>query len=136
MIKTISIVAIVAIVIFGGWEMWLQWDKYNTEKDIKEKADAAALNVNPETLEGMPYTLEKSYQAASKNGAVGIRNWLKVYGQSVQDPRRAWIELDYVVQIASSDPLEARKVFADVKSRVDTNSPVYPRVQQLSKTYD
>lgn len=136
MIKTISIVAVVALVIFGGWEMWLQWDRYNHEKDIQEQADAAALNVDPRNLQGMPNGLEKSYEMAAKNGAGGIRNWLRAYGQSVQDPRRAWIELDYVVQVASSDPLEARKVFADVKSRVETNSPVYPRVKQLEKTYD
>ena len=47
-----------------------------------------------------------------------MRNWLKTYGQSVEDPRKAWIELDYCVAVAREDPAEARRVFAAVKERI------------------
>jgi hypothetical protein len=136
MIKTVSIVAFIALVIFGGWEIWLQWDKYNTQSDIKEQEAAAALKIEPTSLQGMPYSLEQSYKSAEQNGAVGMRNWLKAYGPSVGDPRRAWIELDYMVLVAHSDPVEAKKIFADVKSRIGTNSPIFPRIKTLEKTYD
>jgi hypothetical protein len=86
-------------------------------------------------LSGMPGELEQSYTAAEKNGATGIRNWLKAYGPKIQDPRKAWIELDYVVAVSSEDPLEAKKVFAEVQSRIPTNSPIFPRIKDLSKTY-
>ena len=52
------------------------------------------------------------------------------------DPRLAWIELDYVVEVAPSDPAAARKVFAQVKARLTPTSPVYSRMQQLEKPYE
>jgi hypothetical protein len=136
MIKTISGIVIVAVVIFVAWLVFKEWNKFDTGNDIKEQEAAAALVVNPQTLPGMPNGLEQSYGMAEKAGATGIRNWLKLYGDSVQDPRRAWIELDYTVLIARTDPVEAKKIFADIKERIPTNSPVYPRVRQLQKTYE
>jgi hypothetical protein len=64
-----------------------------------------------------------------------MRNWLKAYGAQVQDPRKAWIEMDYALALMREDPNEAKKVFLAVKERTPTNSPVYPRVLQLEKTF-
>ena len=49
--------------------------------------------------------------------------------------RLAEIELDYVVLIGSTNPQEARRLFTVVKQRTSTNSPVFPRVKRLEKTY-
>ena len=136
MIKTISGIVILAVVIFVAWLVFKEWNKFDTGNDIKEQETAAALVVNPQTLPGMPGGLEQSYSQAEQAGATGIKNWLKLYGDSVQDPRRAWIELDYTVLIAREDPVEAKKIFADVKDRTSTNSPVYPRIKRLEKTYE
>jgi hypothetical protein len=133
MTKIMGILVIV-LVIWGGYELFCLWDKYDTEKDIKEQ-EAAHSHISPQGLGGMPYQLESSYTAAEKNGATGIRNWLKAYGSKIEDPRKAWIELDYVVAVSSQDPVEAKKVFAEVKDRINTNSPIYPRIKDLSKTY-
>jgi len=54
----------------------------------------------------------------------------------VQDPRKAWIELDYCVMVAREDPAEAKRVFRDVKARTAASSPVWPRIQKLQKTYE
>jgi len=43
--------------------------------------------------------------------------------------------LDYIVLISSTNPQEARRLFTVVKQRTPTNSPVYPRVKLLEKTY-
>lgn len=134
MSKVIGIIIIIAV-IYGGYEIWVLWDKYNTGQDLKEQ-EAKQGQVIPEQLPGMPSGLEQTYQMAQKNGATGVRNWLKAYGARVEDPRRAWIELDYVVLIAREDPVEAKKVFADVKSRTPENSPVYRRIKELQKTYE
>ena len=64
-----------------------------------------------------------------------MRNWLKAYRPYLSDPRLAAIELDYVVLVGASDLKEARQIFAAVKQRTPTNSPVYPRIKQLEKTY-
>jgi len=134
MSKVIGIIVIV-LVIWGGYSVWEYWDKYNTGKDLKEQ-EARQQQVVPEQLHGMPNGLEQTYQMAQKGGATGIRNWLKAYGARVDDPRRAWIELDYVVAVSQEDPVEAKKVYAEVKERTPKDSPVYQRVKDLSKTYE
>jgi hypothetical protein len=53
----------------------------------------------------------------------------------VQDPRLAWIQLDFVELIGRDSPNEAREVFNAVKPRVGTNSPIYPRIEKLGKTF-
>jgi hypothetical protein len=134
MSKVIGVIILV-VVIYGGYELWELWDKYNTGQDLKEQ-EAKQGQIIPEQLAGMPGGLEQTYQMAQKNGATGVRNWLKAYGARVNDPRRAWIELDYVVLIAREDPVEAKKVFADVKSRTPEDSPVHRRIKELEKTYE
>jgi len=134
MTKIIS-VFIIVLVIYGGWNLFLYWEKVKDEKENSLKA-AAHATVVPEQLPGMPSGLEPTLQAAQKAGAPGLKNWLKQYSRVVGDPRLAWIELDYVVLVARDDPAEARRVFAAVKKRTTPASPVYERVKQLEKTYE
>jgi uncharacterized protein involved in exopolysaccharide biosynthesis len=134
MTKLIAALMIV-LVLYGGWELFLYWEKVKNEEDTKQKQDQAALTMG-DTLPGLPYQLEQSLQEARKQGAAGLRNWLKLHGASVEDPRKAWIELDYCVAVAREDPAEARRVFASVKDRIGPASPVWPRMKQLEKTYE
>ncbi|HEX3799511.1 MAG TPA: hypothetical protein VH413_12500 [Verrucomicrobiae bacterium] len=126
---------IIALVIWGGYQLFEVWDTYDKDQDVKAK-EAAVGPVNGDQLPGMPDNLRSTYDIAQKNGAVGIRKWLKAYGPKIEDPRLAWIELDYVVLVSHDDPVEAKKVFEDVKARIQPSSPVYPRVKQLEKTYE
>ncbi|MDB6021646.1 MAG: hypothetical protein JWQ04_1503 [Pedosphaera sp.] len=129
-------VLIIVLVIFGGYELFELWSKYDSDRDLKEKEALAAKQFSPDSLPGLPDNLLRSYDIAKTRGAVGLHDWLKAYGPKIQDPRRAWIELDYVVLIARDDPAEAKKIFADVKGRIPQTSPVYSRVKQLEKTYE
>jgi hypothetical protein len=126
---------IIALVLFGSWQMFLYWERVRNEEDLKRKELSQAATVG-ERLEGMPYSLQPSLDAAKKRGAEGLGAWLKTYGSSVADPRKAWIELDYVMLLSRENPAEARRVFASVKARVKESSPVYPRIKQLEKTYE
>ena len=65
-----------------------------------------------------------------------MQNWLKTYSRVIADPRKAWIELDYCGMIYRDDPREARRIFAEVKARTPVTSPVWPRIQDLQKTYE
>ena len=65
-----------------------------------------------------------------------MHDFLAAHGDKIADPRKAWIELDYVVLLAQSSPGAARQKFQEVKSRVQPDSPVYGRVRQLEKTYE
>ena len=133
--KALISIVIIVLLLFGAWELWLQWDKYNTNKDLEQKQQES-LVINPQQLPGVPFELEQSYQAAAKQGAAGLRAWLKANSEKINDPRKAWIELDYMVLIAHEDPVEAKKIFAYVKSRIPADSPVYQRVKELAKTYE
>jgi|ERR1041385_2286108 hypothetical protein len=134
MTKLIATLIILAV-LFGAWEIFFYWEKVKNEEDSQKKQAAAALVVG-EQLPGMPYQLEPSLTAAKSQGAMGLRNWLKTYGSKIQDPRKAWIELDYCVLISRADPSEARRIFAEVKNRTPESSPVWPRIRQLEKTYE
>lgn len=131
------IAAVVIIAVLGGaYKIWEYWDKVSHDQDIAEQEAAAKLNINPDQLRGMPEDLRQSYDIVKGNGPVALGKWLKSVGDRVDDPRRAWIELDYVVGIAQENPQEAKRVFAQVKGRIPETSPVYPRMKKLEKTYE
>lgn len=126
---------IIIVVLFCGYQLWLKWDEVKREEEIKKKEEAAKLD--PNQLAGMPSgQLEQSYRDAQQQGTAALRNWLKTYGAAVEDPRKAWIELDVCVAITREDPTEARRIFKAVKDRTPPTSPVMPRIKQLEKTYE
>ena len=133
MTKMISIF-IVVLVLFGGWHLFLYWEKVKNQEETAKK-DAAAAVVLGDQLQGMPPGLDQSLVAAQRGGATGLRNWLKAYGAKVQDPRKAWIELDLCVAIRRDSPAEAREIFARVKKRVAPPSPVFPRMKDLERAF-
>jgi hypothetical protein len=134
MTKLIAVVIIV-LVLWGGWELFFYWERVKNEEE-SDKKQAAAAAVVGERLAGMPYQLETSLKTAQSQGATAMQAWLKAYGHMLQDPRKAWIELDYCVLISRDNPAEAKRLFADVKARTPESSPVWPRIRQLEKTYE
>jgi hypothetical protein len=134
MTKTLIIIAVVAIVGLGAWQLFDYWGKIQDEKDTQQKNAAAAV-VNPDSLQGLPPGYDASLRAAQQQGAAALGNWLKVYGPAVQDPRKAWIQLDYVLLITRDNPQEAKRIFNEVKDRTPPSSPVWPRVHDLEKSY-
>lgn len=135
MIKALITILVVVVVGLGAWQLFEYWDKIQNEKVQDEKA-AAAKVVNPDALTGVPYELLGSLQAAEKGGPSALGNWLKLYGNNIQDPRKAWIQLDYIVMITRDNPQEAKQIFSEVKDRTQPNSQVWPRVQGMEKTYE
>lgn len=127
-------VFIILLCIMGGLGIYSFWDRIANEKE--EARQSKNLDVRSDELGGLPRDYEYSLQVAHDRGAAGLRDWLKAYGKVAQDPRKAWIELDYVVAVARDNPGEARKVFAEVKGRTPTNSPVMKRIRLLEKTYE
>jgi hypothetical protein len=126
---------IIAVVLYGGWQLFFYWERVQHEQE-NQKKEAATEAVRGDQMPGLPWELDKSLQTAQGLGATGLRNWLKAYGDKVQDPRKAWIQLDYCLMVSAEDPSEARRVFAEVKKRTPPTSPVWPRIQRLEKTYE
>lgn len=127
-------VFIVVVVIFCGYQLYQQWERVKNEEETQKKEAAEAMN--PSRLPGMPGQLEWSYQQAAQKGSLALRSWFKTYESTLQDPRKAWIELDLCVAITREDPAEARRIFKAVKERTPADSPIQPRIKQLAKSYE
>jgi hypothetical protein len=119
----------------GAWQFYQYWEKYQ-EKPSEAATSAPRVEVSGDQLPGLPDSLQGALQSAQEHGAAGLRQFLNDHAREIKDPRRAWIELDYVVLAGSSDLADARLVLAKVKARVAPGSPVYERMKQLEKTYE
>jgi hypothetical protein len=127
--------AIIIVVLWGGWHLFLYWESVRDAEEIARK-EAVSSQIIPEHLPGMPQQLESSLKAAQRRGPAAMREWFKNYGRLIEDPRRAWIELDYCGMIFRENPAEARRVFAEVRDRTPPSSPVWPRIKALEQSYD
>jgi len=101
-----------------------------------ETAAPARVEVSGEQLPGLPSSLQGPLETAEEHGAAALKTFLTVHGHEIQDPRRAWIELDYVVLAGATDLADARLIFGKVKARLTPVSPVYARMKELQKTYE
>jgi hypothetical protein len=131
--KALIAILVVVGVIFGGWKLWDYWDTVDQQKESAQKVP----DVTEDQMGRMTPELENTLQEARKKGASGLKDWLNKYQKSPKIPeaRLVWIKLDYVLMASQSDPLEAKKVFADVKEKTPASSPVYPRIKKLEKSY-
>lgn len=137
MSKLIGILLIVGA-LWGLWslrEMYMETKRQNPDAYNSSDEDGAA-PFDSRTLKGLHYSLETPLAKAKLSGADGLKKFINQYRNAIHDPRLAWIQLDYAVLVASKDPAEARAVFAEVKTRTPTNSPVYPRIEKLSRVYE
>jgi hypothetical protein len=100
------------------------------------RAAEAPVAVGGESLPGLPGYLEASLEEARQQGVEALGKWLKTWSRQVQDPRLAWIELDYVVLLNLKDYQAAREKFREVKARIPPDSPVYERIKKLEPAYE
>jgi len=129
-------ILIALLLCLGGWKIWEHWQKVNEQQEGGLKTEP--VEIRPEQLTGLPWQLEQKLSEAKQRGPKTFKQFIDTWRNSpgVGDPRLAWIELDYVTMVATTDPVEAKKIFHDVKNRVSTNSPIYPRIRSLAKAYE
>ena len=132
MTKAISIL-IVVVVLFVGYRLYLKWEETQREAEADEKTAEAAV-IHPGSLPGLPNQLDASYNIAAQQGGVALQKWFKTYEHALQDPRKAWIQLDLCVALHREQPNEARRIFQLVKERTPANSRLQPRIKELEKT--
>ena len=133
MTKLITVFLIV-LALFVGYRIFVYWEKVDSEQDLRQEEEARRRIEDPNGLTGLPWEVTESYNQV-KSDPAALRRWLKANQSRVQDPRLAWIQLDFVELIGRDSPNEAREVFNSVKPRIGTNSPIYPRIQKLEKTF-
>jgi len=61
---------------------------------------------------------------------------LATYGARIDDPRRAWIELDLLCAITRENPIEAKRIFARRESPHPANLAVLETDPGASKSYE
>lgn len=135
--KALISILIVLIVGIVGFKLYERWNAAKEQRYLAERA-ASGADINPDTLEGMPWQLVPKMHEAEQAGPDALKRFIdscKRY-PDVKDPRLAWLELDYAVLISSKDPVEAKKIFQDVKKRTPPDSKIWPRINQLAKTYE
>jgi len=135
--KALIAIVLIVVALLGIRELYRYWEEMKVKHDVVEPGQGAGAQpaVDPSALTGLPPALEASFETAKKQGAASLKIWLKQYRSYVRDPKLAAIELDYVVLAGAKNFTESREIFAAVKARTPTNSPVYPRIRQLEKTY-
>jgi hypothetical protein len=130
--KLISILAVL-VVLFCGYHFYQYWVKVRDEEELKRKEAATAFS--PERLPGVPPELEQGLRAVQQKGPAAVQSWLKTYGSLIQDPRKAWIELEYAKAIVRDNPAAARKIFNDVRDRTPPASPLWPHLKAVEKSF-
>jgi hypothetical protein len=140
MIRKLFGLLLIIAALFGLKELHRYWEQVKARQEAKDRGytGAPAAPVAPVAAGGMPTlppSIEASLQEAKGQGPAALKLWIEKHRPYVQDPRMASAELDYVVLIGGRNYLEAKKIFHAVKQRTPTNSPVYPRIQQLEKNY-
>jgi hypothetical protein len=121
--------------------IWLGLKFYNYAKTSVREADQQSQEVDtfdqpaPGKLPGMPASMEASLEQAKRAGPEALAAWLMRNRMTVRDPRRAEIELDYVVLVGPTDRKEARRVLQNLESRIGPDSPLRKKYERLRKTY-
>lgn len=87
-------------------------------------------------LQGMPPQLQPSLDAVQSQGPAAMKRWLDANRKHLRDPKLGDIELDYAVALMRQNSGQARATYRAVKERTPGNSPLQPRLQRLSKTFE
>ncbi len=127
--KNLIGLAMIAAVLFGVYKLWEVYDQSNATKKLEGRVDQT--REFGAHLQGMDLRLEPRLREAYGKGALGLAAFLKDYSNTphLQDPRLAWVELDYAKLLINKDPGQGKKVFLQVQARVPTGSPVAGQVK-------
>src|SRR5215203_58328 len=99
-------ILIAMLLCLGGWKIWEYWQKVREQQESGFKNEAP-VEIRPEQLTGLPWQLEQKLSEAKQRGTKTYKQFIETWRNTpgVKDPRLAWIELDYVTMIATSDPM-------------------------------
>ena len=134
--KILITILVILFVVMGAYKLFDYWDQTSQDQEVTKRA-ADGSDIQESMLPGMPYQLEQKYGQAKQKGPSAVKEFLDAYGKApkFEDPRKAWVQLDYVVMIMGSDPVEAKTIFLDVQSRIRTNAPIYRRIRSMEHTF-
>jgi hypothetical protein len=128
---------IIALLIWGGYYVVSSLtSRYSAIEKKEAAANAPPAPVPSSALEGMPYQLQPSLDAAEAQGPAALKRWIDTNQRYLRDPKLGDIQLDLAVSLMRQDLGQARTIYANVKSRTPANSPLQGRLQKLSKSLE
>lgn len=133
--KNVIVILLIVGAAFGTWRYYKNTEGTKAAETKASPSASVAAAITEDQLPRMHETLESALSQARQRGAYGLKQWLNNYGNKVSDPRLAWVQLDYVILVGSSDLGEARRIFEQVKKRVPETSVIYPRIKKLEPSY-
>jgi hypothetical protein len=136
--QVLTIILIIAAILLANmvYDKTMNFKKTHGDEGAAVQVVPNGTANNPMGLRGLPPEQESFLENAMGKDLKTFKKWLDYWGPKIEDPRRAWIELDYAVMASRDDLAEARRVFAAVKARLPKNSPVFPRMKSLEKAYE
>lgn len=135
--KVLIAILILMAAVFGFMQLVGVFDRsLQDSPPARSSGPADPQAVTGESLPGLPPYLEASLAEAQREGVEALGKWLKAWSKQVQDPRLAWIELDYVVLLNLRDHKAARERFLEVQARTPPTSPVFDRIEKLKSAYE
>jgi len=136
--KVLVNVLIALAVAFVGFKIFVHWEKVKEKRVLEERAERGA-DIDPDQLPGLPSQFKARLRDVQQNGDPAVfKRFIDACKSQpgVADPRLAWMELDYVVMLSASNPVEARKIFRAIKKRTPEDSPIMPRIRLMEKHYE
>ncbi len=131
----IGLVAVFLFTQLTGFYNRTSRENPRTDDSYVPSAPVASAVSEGSSLPGLPPHLEASLLTAQQAGLEELGKWLRTWSRQVQDPRLAWIELDYVVLLNLKDRKAAIEKFDQVRARVPADSPVAERIRKLEPAY-
>jgi hypothetical protein len=126
-------ILIIALLLWGGYYVVSSLTSRYQAIEKKETVANQPAPVPSSSLEGMPYQLQGSLDAAEAQGPAALKRWIDANRRYLRDPKLGDIELDLAVALMRQNLAEARTIYKDVKSRTPANSPLQGRLQKLAK---
>jgi len=135
MLRLIIIAALVYGVYLVGSSMMGKYDEAQRKSGGRPEHSVAPGPVAT-NLEGMPHQLQASLDTAASQGPGAMKRWLDANRKYCRDPKLGEIELDYAVALMRQNSAQAKAMYKSVKTRTPPNSPLQPRLQRLSRTFE
>jgi len=132
-VKFVLLFLLVATVGFGVYRISLIYRSVPTDERTREAAAPVAID---ESLPALTPPMEATLANATQAGPQALGQWLRQNGAWVPEPRLSAIQLDLAQMLVRSNPAEARRLYVAVKARTPANSPLAPRLKQLSRTFE
>ena len=129
------LVLLVVTVGYGVYRISFVYEKADVEERTRARESASA-PASETLLPPLSPQAEASLATATASGAAGLRAWLEANARFTPEPRLSAIQLDYAQVLIRSNPAEARRIYAAVKSRLGPDSPLAARVSKLSRTFE